>query len=183
MRSIIKTGHILPALMLGVFAIAAKSPKSQRVKSTAVTEVTAPADTTVKSSKASISWLDFESGYAKAVKENKMILVDVYTNWCGWCKVMDRETYSNDSVIKKVNTHFVTVKLNPEINRNYTFDEKTMTSEELHRWLGYGNTYGYPTTYFMVAPGKKEDRYPLEGYLDATEFNKILDIVISKRGN
>lgn len=134
---------------------------------------------TVKS-KASFTWLDFESGYAKAKTEKKILLIDVYTDWCGWCKVMDRTTYSNAEVIEKLNASFVMVKLNPEKERTYVFGDKTMTSGELHRWLGYGRTYGYPTTYFMVAPGTNEDRYAAEGYLEPEEFIKILDQVLAK---
>lgn len=139
---------------------------------------TDPADTS--KSKAGFTWLDFESGFAKAKAENKILLIDVYTDWCGWCKVMDRNTYTNASVIEKLNQSFVMVKLNPEKERSYVFGDKKMTSSELHRWLGYGRTYGYPTTYFMTAPGTSEDRYAAEGYLDPEEFIKILDQVLAK---
>jgi len=36
-----------------------------------------------------LTWNDFDSGYKLAKKKKKIMLVDVYTDWCGWCKVMD----------------------------------------------------------------------------------------------
>jgi thiol:disulfide interchange protein len=45
--------------------------------------------------KAELKWYGWNEGYAKAVKEGKIVLVDAYTDWCGWCKKMDRDTYSN----------------------------------------------------------------------------------------
>lgn len=143
-------------------------PKSQ------VDDDTTPVKTT-------LSWLDFESGYALAKKENKILLIDVYTDWCGWCKVMDRKTYTNDTIIRKLNKSFVMVKLNPEKDRTYTFDDKTMGAAELHQWLGYGKTFGFPSTYFMIEPGKSEERYTQVGYLDPWDFAGILDIILSKR--
>lgn len=131
--------------------------------------------------KASFQWYDFETGFAKAEKENKFLLVDVYTDWCGWCKVMDRNTYSNDTVIGLINKEFIAVKLNPEISKNYTMGDRIMSADELHHWLGYGKTFGYPTTYFMIQPGKTEERYAQVGYMDAKEFSGILNIVIGKK--
>lgn len=47
-------------------------------------------------------------------KTDKLILIDVYTDWCGWCKVMDEKTYSDPYVAKFMNDNFVCVKLNAE---------------------------------------------------------------------
>ncbi len=46
-----------------------------------------------------IKWLSFDEASELAVKEPKMILVSVYTDWCGWCKKMDRETFTDNEVI------------------------------------------------------------------------------------
>ena len=60
-----------------------------------------------------LKWYDFEEGMEKAKKENKALLIDAYTDWCGWCKVMDKETYKDARVIAKLNESFVAVKFNP----------------------------------------------------------------------
>lgn len=121
-----------------------------------------------------LRWTDYESGYQKAVAENKMLLVDVYTEWCGWCKVMDKKTYTDDSVIYFINKYFIPVKLNPEVERTYTFNAMTKSSFELYTWLGYGETSGYPTTYFVIDPGKSDQRNFEVGYIETKEFLKRL---------
>ncbi len=128
-----------------------------------------------------LTWLDFESGYSKAVKENKILMVDAYTDWCYWCKVMDRETFSDSTVISTLNTHFVTVKLNPEKDRTFRFGDTTMNQVELYRWLGHGNIFGFPTTYFWISPGKSEERYSLAGYNEPKAFMDILGQITAKK--
>src|SRR5436309_2276307 len=44
-----------------------------------------------------LPWMAFDAATEKAKKENKHMIVDVYTTWCGWCKVMDRQTYGNSA--------------------------------------------------------------------------------------
>ncbi len=51
---------------------------------------------------------------AKAKAENKYIIVDCYTDWCGWCKVMDKETMTNDEVITMVDQNYIAVKMDME---------------------------------------------------------------------
>ena len=128
-----------------------------------------------------LTWLDFESGYAKAIKENKILMVDVYTDWCYWCKVMDRETFSDSAVIQKLNSNFVTVKLNPEKDKTFHFGDTTMNQVELYRWLGYGNTFGFPTTYFWISPAKSPERYSLAGYNEPAAFIDILAQITAKK--
>jgi thioredoxin-related protein len=51
---------------------------------------------------------------AKAKAENKYIVVDCYTDWCGWCKVMDKETMTNDEVIVMLHQNYIAVKMDME---------------------------------------------------------------------
>ena len=50
----------------------------------------------------------------KAETEQKLIFIDAYTDWCGWCKVMDKNTFSDTSVGKLMNEKFVNTKLEME---------------------------------------------------------------------
>jgi len=74
-----------------------------------------------KPAESELKWYGWNEGYPLAKKEGKLILVDAYTDWCGWCKKMDRDTYANADVIKKLNKHFVVIKFNPEL-RDLTYD-------------------------------------------------------------
>ena len=42
-----------------------------------------------------VEWYTFDKGVDQAKKENKLLVVDFYTDWCHWCKVMDKETFAN----------------------------------------------------------------------------------------
>jgi len=61
-----------------------------------------------------LTWLSYNEGLALAEKENKYILIDFYTDSCGYCKKMDKETYSKEEVKKFLNENFVVVKVNAE---------------------------------------------------------------------
>ncbi len=121
-----------------------------------------------------LTWFSFDEGYAKAVKEGKILLVDAYTDWCGWCKVMDKKTYTDASVVDYLNQHFVCVKLNPELEKEYRFADKTMRSAPLLNYLGQGQVSGYPTTIFWLNPSNEEKRYVQPGFLGPEDFLGLL---------
>ena len=129
--------------------------------------------------KVELKWYGWNEGYAKAVKEGKIVLVDAYTDWCGWCKKMDRDTYTNADVIKKINEHFVPIKFNPEIQGvTYTVGEKTFTPQELYAMLTQGNSTGFPTTYYIF-PNKMTLFYD-PGYKAPDAFIQVLDMAIAE---
>ncbi len=61
-----------------------------------------------------IHWYSFEEAYKLNKKKPKKIFVDVFTDWCGWCKKMDAETFTNPVISKYMAKHFYCVKLNAE---------------------------------------------------------------------
>ena len=58
----------------------------------------------------SLKWKSFDEGMAEAKKSNKKLLVDVYTDWCGWCKKMDASTYGNAEVAAYLNQQYYKFK-------------------------------------------------------------------------
>lgn len=126
-------------------------------------------------------WYTPTEGYAKAKKENKILVVDVYTDWCYWCKVMDKETYTNMDIILKMNKYFVAVKFNPEIAAVHKINDQELSSDAFLALLcNGGRNSGYPTTYFWkeLADNTKASAYP--GYREPTGFNDILNTWINK---
>lgn len=69
-----------------------------------------------------IQWMDFEKAVAACEKQPKKIFVDVYTDWCGWCKKMDQTTFADTSVAKYMNEHYYAVKLNAESTDTVRFN-------------------------------------------------------------
>ena len=61
-----------------------------------------------------IHWMTWNEAVAANEKTPKKIFVDVYTDWCGWCKKMDAATFTDSSVVATMNKYFYAVKLNAE---------------------------------------------------------------------
>ena len=120
-----------------------------------------------------VNWKEWNEAYEEAQKSNKVILVDAYTDWCGWCKKMDRDTYSKADIIKMVNKNFLPVKFNPEIqNASYRVGEKELSGPELLGALSGGQRVGYPTTFFLSV--KKNAVNKVSGYKGPADFLEIL---------
>ena len=128
-----------------------------------------------------LTWMDFAEGYTKAKAENKILLVDAYTDWCSWCKVMDRETYTNAQVIAVLNNEFICVKFNPEVEKKHKFGAYNLSSNELLYWLANGQPGGYPTSYFIFNPAKNDKRASQAGYLPPDQFLNLLGEVIKRK--
>ena len=61
-----------------------------------------------------VQWLTMEEAVKKAGSEPRMIFVEVYTDWCGFCRRMDAETFSHPVIAAYLNENFYPVKLNAE---------------------------------------------------------------------
>ncbi len=68
-----------------------------------------------------IHWITMNQLEVAMAKEPKKVLIDVYTNWCGPCKMMMSQTFSNSEIITYVNDNFYAVKFNAEGNEAFTF--------------------------------------------------------------
>ncbi len=119
-----------------------------------------------------IKWYDWNEGVEKARKEGKIALIDTYTDWCHWCKVMDKNTYTNEQVIALINKDFVPIKFNPELDKKYINGTDTLNGRQLLGALSGGNSSGYPTTYFYLT--KKNVMYQEAGYIEPVKFSSIL---------
>ena len=72
-----------------------------------------------------VEWMSLSEVAANMQKEKRPILIDLYTDWCGWCKVMDKKTYSNKNVSAYLQQKFYSVKLNAEGTQSITWNGKT----------------------------------------------------------
>jgi uncharacterized protein YyaL (SSP411 family) len=120
-----------------------------------------------------VKWMNFNDGYALAKKKNKIILVDVYTEWCGWCKRMDKDTYAKTSISSVLNEKYVSVKFNPEVEGiKYTYNGKTYDGPGLAAAISNNSISGYPTTVFI---NPKTHKTKIEvGYKNESDMGIIL---------
>lgn len=119
-----------------------------------------PAKTTEK-----LEWLAFDAAADRAREQKKHVIVDIYTTWCGWCRVMDKETYQNPEVAAYLRENFVLAKVNGESASKLTWRGKELTERQFARAVGVS---GYPATYFMKPD--TELLGGLSGFLRPPEF-------------
>lgn len=129
-----------------------------------------------------MKWYDWNEGYSLAIKKNKIVLVDAYTDWCGWCKKMDRDTYANPEVIKRLNKDFIAIKFNPEKQGIiYDVDGQKFSPAEMYSQLSRGEKTGFPTTYVIITD--KKQLFLQAGYMGPETFIEMLDNVLKERKN
>lgn len=95
-------------------------------------------------SQVQFSEIDFREAVQKAKSENKLLMVDAYTEWCGWCKVMDKKTFSQPNVGEYVNPRFVSIKIDMEMGFGIDLAMKYRVSSYPHYLFfnGDGNLIG-----------------------------------------
>lgn len=72
-----------------------------------------------------LDWVSIEVAELNNKKEPKKFLIDVYADWCYWCKKIETELASDSILANYLNTNFHLVKLNPEDQTDITFKNKT----------------------------------------------------------
>ncbi len=78
-----------------------------------------------------VQWLTMEEAQEKVKEEPRMVFVDVYTDWCGWCRRMTSETYAHPVIAEYLNNNFYPVKLNAEQKEPIVFQGNTFENENI----------------------------------------------------
>lgn len=111
--------------------------------------------------------------------DSRFLLVDVFTDWCGPCKLMDKNTFHNEKVAQFINENFIPVKLNAESKLNISFKGKE------YKWVNYGRS-GLQSLAYVILGGnliypsiafvdnKGQTITIINGYFQAEEFLKII---------
>ncbi|QSE96935.1 thioredoxin family protein [Fulvivirga lutea] len=126
-----------------------------------------------------VNWLTFEEAVEKLKTEKKKVFIDVYTDWCGWCKVMDKNTFSQPIIAQYLNENFYPVKLDAEQKEDITFNGVTYKFVPSGR-NGYHqlaaallqNKLSYPQ--FVILNEKMEIINITAGYQKPEPFHKII---------
>lgn len=116
----------------------------------------------IRSGADSIEWeRDYEAAVERAASEEKIIVADLFTDWCAWCKRMDAETFAAPAVIESMAGNYVWLKLNAE------------TDEDGIRLQERFAVTGYPTLLLLDEQGEEIDR--IDGYVPADRFKETVE--------
>ncbi len=128
---------------------------------------------------AQIKWLTWEEAQAKNKSEPKKLMVDVFTQWCGWCKKMDKTTFAEPNISVYINLNYYPVKFDAETKTDINFNNKVFkyvrSGTSGYHKLASEITFGklsYPTIVFLDE--KLNVIQPIPGYKDPRSLDKIM---------
>ncbi len=113
-----------------------------------------------------INWLTFEEALKQNEIKPKKIFIDVYTDWCGWCKELDKNTFSNPQIAEYLNKYYYPVKFNAETKQEISYKGK------VYRNNGTGSR---PPHDLAIALLNGKLSYPSAAYLD--DQSNLLTVV------
>ncbi len=117
-------------------------------------------------------WNSLEEAQGKASENDKWVLIDIYTEWCAYCRQMYNETYTNQRVIDKLNEYFYVTRVDAESDEMVKFNGEELSMERLAAEFGVTS---YPTTVIVKPDGEPFAIQP--GYIEADQFTGILTYV------
>jgi thioredoxin-related protein len=184
MHSVVSFFSLVTLVILSSLGSAAQTTAKKKAKKTKSTKsvkatVNKPSAITVKESQ-EIHWLTWAQATEKMAVEPRKVYVDVYTDWCGWCKVMDKKTFSDARVAKFMNDNFYCIKFNAEKDDNIAFQSKVYSIENGVNTLAsklMNGKLSYPTSIVMMENFLSPS--PIPGYLDLENFDVIMHYIQS----
>ena len=111
-----------------------------------------------------LNWFEGSLEEAFLLNENKVIMIDFYTDWCAPCKLLDSDTFSNKEVIQTIHNNFIPIKINAETKYGMPLFEK------------YKGT-GYPMIIFLNKEKNEIDRF--YGFYPPNDFISKLNNILS----
>lgn len=129
-----------------------------------------------------VNWMSFEEAVERSKTEKRKIFIDVYTDWCGWCKVMDRKTFADPAVAALLNEEYYPVKFDAEQREDIVYQGTTFKYVEfggrgVHQLAAalLQNELSYPSVVFLNE--EFAIVYIMKGFQQAPQFHKIASFI------
>ncbi|MEP5255692.1 thioredoxin family protein [Winogradskyella rapida] len=137
-----------------------------------------------------IDWVTLDEALELQKEQPKKIIMDVYTNWCGPCKMLDKNTFQNPDVAAYINEHYYAVKFNAEGNSKLTYKgqvfenpsydpQKANRRNSAHEFSRFLQIQAYPTMVFFDEEGGFIS--PISGYLKPQQLELYLKLFKSDK--
>lgn len=118
---------------------------------------------------------DWDKGIADARAQKKPVIIDFYTDWCGWCKKLDKDTYAAPEILKRLKEGWIGIKVNPEDKlKSGTLNGQKAAYAQIARFY---KVQGYPTLIFLDKEGNQVDLNTPINYVPKEPFGPLLDYI------
>lgn len=132
-----------------------------------------------------IQWMTLAEALEAQKTAPKKIFMDVYTKWCGPCKLLDKKTFANRDVARYISEHYYAVKFNAEgteeiafydqVFRNPNYDPNRKSRNATHQFTQFLGIRGYPTMVFFSEDG--DPIMPVVGYYNPQQLEPYLKMI------
>ncbi len=129
-----------------------------------------------------IKWMSMDEALAAQKKKAKPIFMDVFTDWCGPCKMLDKNTFHDAEVVKYISENYYAVKFNAESNSEINYKGKKYTNPQynpdrkgrnaVHEFAMFLGIRAYPS--MIVFDAKGEVKEPIVGYYQPSQLLEAL---------
>ena len=109
-----------------------------------------------------IQWDSYQNGVARGKAEKKKVFLNFYADWCQYCKIMEKETFQNSTVIAYINRNFIPIRVNSDKEKKTAIDF---------------NITGLPSTWFLSEKGDRIGNRP--GFIPSKEMLSLLKYIQS----